>query len=648
MDVVGLSGGVKAIAAGADHTCALTSAESIICWGNNDFGELGNGTTISTNMASSAGAVGFSAVVTTIAGNGMFGACCVAPAPGDGGAALDAPLYYPAGLAVGTTGAVYVGELQGHRIREVSPSGVITTFAGTGNSGTPDDNVPATESGILFPAKLILDSSGDMLVADTGHERVRRIDGTGTITTVAGAGVNGQPGPDGDGGSALDVYFDHMGSIALDPNGALYIAENGVGRHRIRRVDSSGIIGLFAGAGAFGYSGDGGPATQAELSTVGDMTFAADGTLYFVDGCRIRAVDPAGIIHTVAGNGTCDDAAPDGTGLLATKMTPRALVFDGSGRLLVGDSVRIRRIDFTNDSIVTIAGSGHGFAAIDGPVLQADFGYLGQLAVDLAENLYATDTSFLRVRMITRNCGNGVLDQRESCDDGNSLSGDGCGVSCSVQPGFDCLGEPSVCTPAPVDTDGDGILNAEDLCTNVGGAQTLLTAKAPKLTFRNIGPNSTPGTSRVTFRGAFRLPGSLSFTSLDLGSSGARIVVQSSDHANTRLDAVLPPGPYLGRGSRGWKQKRRRWLYLDRTSDPIGGITKVLVADGGARGANVVKVKFKGRGTYPIVPGDSPLYAAITFGGSAAAVSGACTESAFGSTDCMFNGKGSTVTCASR
>jgi streptogramin lyase len=181
---------------------------------------------------------------------------------GDGIQATAARLNYPKGVEVGPDGALYIGDANNHRVRRVDLStGVITTVAGTGTAGSTGDGGPATSARLNTPRNVTFGPDGDMYIADDQNYKVRRVDAvTKTITTVAGTGT---PGYSGDGGAATSARLNQVRDVAVDGAGNLYIADEI--NHRIRWVDTSGTMRTFAGTGVSGFSGDGGPATSAQI-----------------------------------------------------------------------------------------------------------------------------------------------------------------------------------------------------------------------------------------------------------------------------------------------------------------------------------------------------------------------------------------------
>jgi sugar lactone lactonase YvrE len=204
----------------------------------------------------------------------------------------------PAGLAVDGQDNLYIADPVNHRLLKATPDGKLSTYAGTGKRGYSGDGGPAALAQVAGPTDVAVDAAGNVYIADFGNNRVRRIDPSGTISTVAGSGAAGDSG---DGGAALKARLRSPSGVAVDSAGNLYIADSN--NHRIRKVTPYGRIRPFAGTGVQGLSGDGGPATKATLNRPFDIVIDRSGKLYIVDqdNLRIRMVDPAGGISTVAG-----------------------------------------------------------------------------------------------------------------------------------------------------------------------------------------------------------------------------------------------------------------------------------------------------------------------------------------------------------
>ena len=322
-----------------------------------------------------------------------------AASSGDGGPATSAGLNEPSGLAIAANGDLYISEFKGHKVRRVDARGVISTVAGNGMRGFAGDGGPATVASLNSPSGLAVDGAGNIFVADLVNQRVRRVDRQGVITTVAG---DGRADFSGDGGPAIRASLNYPAGVAVDGAGNLYIAD--VQSHRIRKVDRAGIITTVAGSGARGFSGDGGPATLASLNLPSDVTADSSGNLYVadIDNQRVRKVSVNGIISTVAGNGRAGFSGDLGPATEAALCWPIHMALDGSGSLYVADTLnyRVRKVS-PNGIISTVAGNGvAGFSGDGGVASQASLRAVGRVALDAAGNLYVADIANHRIRHV--------------------------------------------------------------------------------------------------------------------------------------------------------------------------------------------------------------------------------------------------------
>ena len=334
--------------------------------------------------------VDVSGTITTIAGGSVSA---------DGDLAAQAQLNNPSGVGVDSAGNVYIADSANERIHRVHPAGTITTIAGTGEPSYSGDNGPAVRARLSEPTDLAVDSDGNLYIADSANYRIRRVNPRGTITTVAGGGST-----DGDNVPAVQARLSYPSDVALDAFGNLYIAEPF--SDRIRRVDSTGTITTVAGSGERGYSGDGGPAVQAQLAIPSGIASDGDGNLYIADrfNHRIRLVDPTGTITTVAGTGEEGFSGDGGPATEARLGSPSGVAVDGDGNLFIADfsNHRIRRVDAAG-TITTIAGTdGRGFSGDGGPADQARLHFPTSVAVDGAGKLYIADKLNHRVRVLTQ------------------------------------------------------------------------------------------------------------------------------------------------------------------------------------------------------------------------------------------------------
>jgi hypothetical protein len=281
-------------------------------------------------------------VTTFVAGTGTpgFG--------GDGGPAATAQLQNPFDIAVDATGNLYIADAGNSRIRKVTASGAISTVAGNGTSGFSGDGGQATSAQLNNPRGIALDAAGNLYIADTGNARIRKVTATGSISTVAGTsnGSPGNPGNTGDGGPATEARLRSPYGVAVDATGNLYFAE--MSASRIRKIDANGVITTVAGNGTRGFSGDGGLATAAQLNSPLGVALDTAGNLYISDAvaARIRLVAPDGKISTLAGTGIHGSTGDGGPASSAQLDSPLRAAVGPSSSLYVVDpgAQRIRVI----------------------------------------------------------------------------------------------------------------------------------------------------------------------------------------------------------------------------------------------------------------------------------------------------------------
>ncbi len=331
---------------------------------------------------------------------------------GDDNAATDAQLYNPEDIAFDSTGNRYIADSNNHRIRKVTPEGVITTFSGTGTPGFSGDGGAADEARLRSPASIAIDTNNNLYIADFNNHLIRKIDLTSNIiTTIAGtvneAGEAGNAGFSGDGGNATAAQLDSPSRIAIDASNNLYIADRN--NHRIRKINLiSNIITTVAGNGAAGADGDGGSATSAQLNAPHGVAIDTDGNIFIADtgNNRIRKVDGnTGIISTIAGTGEFGFSGDGGTATNAKLAEPFDITLSAYGNLLISDTGNHRIRHLTLDNIITtIAGTGiAGFNGDGGQATNAALKNPAGISVDASNTLYIADYDNHRVRIVTLN-----------------------------------------------------------------------------------------------------------------------------------------------------------------------------------------------------------------------------------------------------
>lgn len=370
--------------------------------------------------------------IATIAGTGAY------EYSGDGIAAISAELEYPNGVAVDSSGKIYIADTYNQRIRVVDTSGVISTVAGNGTPAYGGDGGPAIQANLQFPDGVAVDAAGRIYIADTSNQRIRLVDTSGNISTVVGTGAQGSVG---DGGPAIQAELDNPVAVAVDGSGNLYIAD--LDNQRIRFVNTGaqavvvagvtiqpGNIATVAGAGTQGFSGDGGPMLKAELNNPNGLAVNGSGNLYIADtdnqrirlantGSKVAAAGNApvqpGEIATIAGNGTLSYGGDGGSAVGASLYDPEDVAIVPGGALYVADldNQRIRLVNIGEKAltaanvtvqpgnIATVAGVGtQGFSGDGGPAAKAELYNPVSVAADGSGNLYIADLDNQRIRFV--------------------------------------------------------------------------------------------------------------------------------------------------------------------------------------------------------------------------------------------------------
>lgn len=398
--------------------------------------------------------------VVTVAGNG-------GSSFGDGIPAVQAGLGFPAAVWARSDGSFLIADSAHHRIRIVNAQGYIDTVAGTGVAGFSADGTVATSAKLSGPLSVSVNAQGEILIADAGNHRVRMVAGDGRIYSVAGTGVAGYNGdeiagtqaklnrpvsvvalpngncaiaeadnlrvrllegcdgtihtlagiPDtfnGDGWPAQAAQLVGPFGVARDAQGNTYVAD--FDAHRVRRINAQGIISTFAGTGVAGFSGDGGPATQARLNLPVAVALDAQNNVLILEtgNRRVRRVNGAGTITTVVGNGQWGSGGDGGPAVNASLQYPLGLAIDPSQNLYITDSAarRVRKVS-ASGIIQTLAGTGTATGSIDGeggnpadnlgdlgPAISASFNSPRGIAVDSSGNVHVVDELAHRLRVI--------------------------------------------------------------------------------------------------------------------------------------------------------------------------------------------------------------------------------------------------------
>ena len=318
---------------------------------------------------------------------------------GDGSMAKNASLSYPSSVAVDVSGNIFIADNSNNRIRKVDTNGIITTIAGNGSAGYSGDGGSAANANLNYPHSMAVDASGNVFISDSSNHRIRKVDTNGIITTLAG---NGTQGYSGDGGPAMTASLNLPSSVAVDVSGNIFIAD--YSNHRIRKVGTNGNITTLAGNGTQGYSGDGGPAISTKLNYPSGVAADISGNVFITDqgNQRVRKVDSNGIITTIAGNGSAGYSGDGGLATNACLYNPFGVAVDASGKLFIADVYNhcIRKVE-SNKIITTIAGNGvYGYSGDGGPAISAKLYNPSGVTVDLSGNVLIADTNNRRIRKV--------------------------------------------------------------------------------------------------------------------------------------------------------------------------------------------------------------------------------------------------------
>jgi hypothetical protein len=322
---------------------------------------------------------------------------------GDGSPADQASLRGPFGVGFDAAGTLYFVEMIGQRVRTINPDGLLSTLAGTGGKGNGGDGGPAQLAQFNGPHSLAVAGNGDVFVADTWNNRVRKIDAhTGKVSNIAGTG---RPGFSGDGGPAARADFGGIYCLALDElEQALFMAD--LDNRRVRRLDlKTGVVSTVAGNGKKGVPNDGALARSAPLVDPRAVALGAGGKVYILErsGHALRLVDRTGKIRTVAGTGEPGGSGDGGDARLARLNGPKHLCVDTRGNVLIADteSHRIRLYDPNDGKIRAVAGTGRkGMKGLGGPPIDADLDQPHGVTAGPGGILFIADSSNNRILKI--------------------------------------------------------------------------------------------------------------------------------------------------------------------------------------------------------------------------------------------------------
>jgi uncharacterized protein (TIGR03437 family) len=340
------------------------------------------------------GTVGASAqMIATIAGDGA------STYSGDGGLATAAGVN-PRGVVVDGAGNIYIADIANSRVRKVTLSGSISTVAGSGVAGYSGDGGAAVTAMLSGPQAVALDASGNLVIADTQNRRIRSVNAsTGIITTIAGTGVQGFSG---DGGLATAAMVWQPVDLAVDAAGNIYFADSSA--QRVRKISTNGIITTVAGNGTAGYGGDNAAGPLAQLNFPVGVAVDTNNLVYIADAnnFRVRVVNPAGTIVTIAGNGTEGFSGDGGAATSATLNYPEGVRVNAAGQIYIADAENNRVRVVTSGNISTLTGDGvNGFSGDGGLAVNAVLNTPWSVALDPSGNLLIGDSVNNRVRKVT-------------------------------------------------------------------------------------------------------------------------------------------------------------------------------------------------------------------------------------------------------
>jgi hypothetical protein len=453
----------------------------------------------------------FGVVATTLAGGVLFGLGTVGsaagPAPGtinvfagtstagatgDGGPAVSAEIQNPEDFVTDASGNAYIGDDGNCEVRKVSPAGIITRFAGTGTCGFTGNGGPAINAEISDADGVAVDAAGNVYIGDSTNNVVRKVSPSGIISDFAGTGTQGYTGDHGPAAMA-ELYYPW--GVRVDRSGDVFISDSG--NHVVREVNAAGTITTIAGNGTSGNTGDHGPATSAELHDPVGMWWDPSGNLLITDAAShvVREVNPAGIITTIAGNGTSGSTGDNGPATSAELKAPYGVAEDIHGNVFIGDynDQKVREVSGATGIITTYSGTsgsdGTGNQGNGGPAAAAILGGPSQVWFDLSGNLYINEYDSSQIRKVTQTSPTGLGYFLTAADGGIFNYGDAgfFGSSGNLK-----LNKPIVGMAATPDAKGYWLVASDGGIFNYGDAGFFGSSGNLKLNKPIVGMAATP------------------------------------------------------------------------------------------------------------------------------------------------------------